>query len=62
MMFAVVLTKAACDLFNPSVQQISDTALVDDSDNDRFVSTEQRGLIKVKLTELRSRILFSAVE
>ena len=51
-----------CDLFNPNVQQVSDTALVDDSDNDRFVSPEQRALIKVKLTELRSRILFSAVE
>ena len=50
----------SCDLFNPSVQ-ISDTALVD-SDDDRFVSPEQRALIKVKLTELRSRILFSAVE
>ena len=44
------------------MQQISDTALVDDSDDDRFVSPEQRALIKVKLTELRSRILFSAVE
>ena len=49
------------DLFNPRVQQVSETAPVDDSD-DRFISSEHCAIIKEKLTELQSRMLFSAVE
>lgn len=46
------------DLFHPSVQSVSDSALVDD----RFVTPEQRALIREKLTELHSRMLFSTVQ
>ena len=49
-------------LINPRVQQVSETAVIDDCDGDRFVAPEHRALIKEKLTELRSRMLFSAVE
>lgn len=45
------------DLFNPRVQQVSEIALIDDSDDDCFVAPEHRALIKEKLTELRSHIV-----
>ena len=40
------------ELFNPRVQQVSETAVLDDSDDHRFVSPKHRALIKEKLTEL----------
>lgn len=44
------------------MKQFSELSLADDSDDDRPVSPEQRTLIKEKLIELRSSMLYSTLQ
>ena len=51
------------DLFNPNVKQFSEPSLADDDgEDDRSVCPVQRALIKEKLIELHSGMLYSAIQ